>query len=562
VGGIRFSAYNARKKGFLTPGRYIAVMALARASMPALPAPAWRPSPIDWRRVLALAALAGVTLAPVALAYLRTPPGRVFTGYVVIARDAFVYQALWRSGWHGALAFHPLFSGEAQPGILIYSWYLWTGHLVGWLSGPWLYHAARLAAGLALLHALWTLVCVIHRRRLVRRWAMLLASLGGGIGVLLGTSARLGPIALRPTEVLVSGSGVADLTAMAPHLAWAAALLCWTFAACLSWARRPSLRLAIVALAAPLGLALIYPQLALLAVLTMTAFAVARRQARALAFAGLSAVAIAPYLGYLAWAEHRYPAAFNGVGATAQVPFHFDVGDPLGFLVLSHLTASGLILAALAARRLKGDLLLPAAWIVLMTAFMFLPGLRTVVGRSYLASSIPFGILAAAGLPPVLRRLPAGPWRRRTLLLTLAVSSLFGAFSLAQPYAIAAFRLDPNAEYELTSEAQLLSWLAPRSRAQDLALTTYLDGVFVPAQTNARVYVGHPDQTIDAGKKALESLAFMTTWDSARRDAFLKSQGIDYVLAPDAAALARLSPDPKLRLVRRAGDQALFQVRD
>src|SRR5207249_11571014 len=132
-----------------------------------------------------------------------------------------------------------------------------------------------------------------------------------------------------------------------------------------------------------------------------------------LALAGLAAAAAAPCLVCLAWAGHRAPAAFVGVGATAQVPFHFDVGDPLGFLVFSHLVASGLILAAIAARRIRGDLLLPAAWILLMTAFMFLPGVRTVVGRSYLASSIPFGLLAAAGLLPLLRRLPAGAWRRR-----------------------------------------------------------------------------------------------------------------------------------------------------
>ena len=535
-------------------------MALARPSIRPLPAAAPLPGRTESRRALVLIGLAAITLGPIALAFLRTPPDRVFSGYVVIARDAFVYQALWRSGWQGAMAFHPLYSGETQPGILIYSSYLWTGRLVGWLSGPWLYHAVRLLACLALLHALRSLATALYRRGLVRRWAMILATLGGGVGVLLGTGSRLGPISLRPTEVLVSGTSVADLVAMAPHLAWAAALLCWTFAACLRWARRPRWSLALAGTAAPLGLALIYPQLSLLAVLAMLCWAIARRQARGMVFAGLAAAATAPYLVYLGWAEHRYPAAFEGVGATAQVPFHFDVGDPLGFLVLSHLVASGLILAAIAARRVRGDLLLPAAWILLMTAFMFLPGLRTVVGRSYLASSIPFGLLAAAGLPPVLRRLPAGAWRRRGLLLTLAASSLFGVFSLAQPYTIAAFRADPNAEYERRGEAQLLSWLAPRSRPQDLVLTTYLDGIFVPAQTNARAYVGHPDQTADVRAKGAQALAFMTGWDAVRRDAFLDSGGIDYVLAADAASRARLSADPRLRLVQRAGDEGLYQV--
>ena len=535
-------------------------MAVARQAIRRPPEEAPAPGETGRARVLALAGLGLLTAAPVGVAFLRTPPAHAFTGYVVIARDAFVYQALWRAGWHGAFAFHPLYSGEPQPGILIYAWYLWTGHLVGFLSGPWLYHAARLGAGLAMLSALWSLISALYPGWIRQRWAMIFAALGGGVGLFLGTSAHLGPIALRPTEMLVSGTSVADLVAMAPHLAWAAALLCWTFSACLRWARTPRPRLAIVGAAAPLGLALIYPQLALLAIATMLVWATVRRRRRGLVFTGLAATAAAPYLAYLLWAEHRYPSAFVGVGATAQVPFHFDVGDPLGFLVLSHLLASGLILLALRAGRIRGDLLLPAAWIVVVTAFMFLPGVRTVVGRSYLASSIPFGILAAAGLPAWLRRLPAGAWRRRGLLLTLAASSLFGVFSLVQPYAVAGFRLDPNAEYERSGEASLLGWLAPRSGPQDLVLTTYLDGIFVPAQTNARAYVGHPDQTVDLGAKAERALAFFEEWDAARRDAFLEENRIDYVLAADAATAARLEGDPHLRRVQDAGGEALFRV--
>src|SRR5438552_13000011 len=109
-GGIRFRAYNAREKGFLTPGRYMAVMALARPSNPPLEAAAPLTGRVRPGRALVLAALAAITVSPIGLAFLRTPADRVFSGYVVIARDAFVYQALWRSGWQGAFAFHPLYS--------------------------------------------------------------------------------------------------------------------------------------------------------------------------------------------------------------------------------------------------------------------------------------------------------------------------------------------------------------------------------------------------------------------------------------------------------------------
>jgi hypothetical protein len=389
---------------------------------------------------------------------------------------------------------------------------------------------------------------------------MILATLGGGVGVLLGTGLHLGPVGLHPTEALVSGTSVADVMAMAPHLAWAGALLCWTFTACLRWTRNPRASLYVSGLGAAIGLELIYPQLCVLALSTIVAWAVLRRRRRGLLFAGGAAIVTAPYLIYLAWAQSHMPAAFIGVGATAQVPFHFDVGDPIGFVVLSHLVASALIVVAALSRRIRGDLLLPAAWIVIMTAFMFIPVMRSVVGRSYLISSVPFGIVAAAGLVPLLRPIRRGGGRRRVLALVLASSSLFGLVSLVQPFGIALGRLDPVAEYERSGEAGLLRWLAPQSSPRDLVLTTYLDGVFVPAQTNARAYVGHPDQTVDVAAKAALALAYFRQWDSAQRDAFLDANRIDYVLAGDPSSVERLRSDPRLQLAHQDGGEALFRV--
>ncbi|HYM49771.1 MAG TPA: hypothetical protein VET65_04280 [Candidatus Limnocylindrales bacterium] len=537
-------------------------MALARQAISREPEPS-RPiaRPAAIRRAWGLTLLLAVTMAPVGIALARTPAGHVFTGYVVIARDAFVYQALWRAGWHGAWLFHPLYSGEPEPGILIYAWYLWSGHGLGWLPGPLLYHGARMGAIIVAIAGIWKLTGVLYHPVLLRRWAFVLAVFGGGIGLLLGHAAHLGPIALRPTEVLVSGTSVADAIAMAPHVPLAAALLCGVFVACLRFARDGVRRRLVLGAVMALGLELIYPQLYALAVATILGWAVVRRPRHAATFLAVIIAAGAPYLAYLGLAQHADPSAFIGVGATAQVPFHFDVGDPIGFLLLSHLVASGLIGVALYTRRIRGDLALPAAWIVVMTGFMFLPGFRTVVGRSYLVSSIPFGLLAAAGLLSLARRLRPGAGRRRTVMLALAFSSLFGVFSLIQPYAIALFRLDPNAEYERRGEAALLDWLQPRSNPADLVLTTYLDGIFVPAQSNARVYAGHPDQTVDVGAKAGLAQAFFQQWDMQQRDAFVVNNGIDYVLAGDARASARLGQDARLQVVAASGGETLYRVK-
>jgi hypothetical protein len=440
------------------------------------------------------------------------------------------------------------------PGILLYPWYLWPAHLVGWAGGPWLYHLARLVAAAALLATIFSLTRELFRPRLLRRWAFVLCALGGGIGALLPRDVPIGPLTTHATEMSSPGSSAADLISMAPHLPWALALMCWTMVVALRLRHHGDRRLVASGVLAVLGLQLIYPQLALLAVATIGAWAVLRHQPRAVWFAVGSGLIQLPYLGYLLWIWQTTPDALRVIRPA------LDVGDPFGFLVLSHLVATVLILVAIVSRRLRGDLLLPALWIAGMTIFMFAPGISGTLGRSFMASSVPFGLCAAPGLLVLVRRLRSVRWRRRMLAVTLAASSFYGIFSLAQPYWIAAFRLDPNAEYESQAEAALLARLAPHVSARDVVLTTYLDGIFVPAQTDARAFNGHPEMTIDARRKSNEALAYFNSWSAARRADFVRANGIDYVLTTDPTFAQRLQADPGLRLIDRADAAALFQV--
>src|SRR2546421_6155177 len=125
----------------------------------ALARPQWEPAPGEprtgrrsyrWRwTALFTAVLCALTVPPILLAALRAPAGSVFSGYLVIARDAFVYQSMGAAGWHGAWLFHPAYTSEWLPGILLYPWYLWPAHLVGGASGPWPYHPSRPGAAAA-----------------------------------------------------------------------------------------------------------------------------------------------------------------------------------------------------------------------------------------------------------------------------------------------------------------------------------------------------------------------------------------------------------------------------
>jgi hypothetical protein len=82
----------------------------------------------------------------------------------------------------------------------------------------------------------------------------------------------------------------------------------------------------------------------------------------------------------------------------------------------------------------------------------------------------------------------------------------------------------------------------------------------VPVDTDARAFAGHPDMTIDAGRKSSEALRFFSSSNPAERRDFLRSSGVDYVLVTNPDFVRSLEPDPNLVLLARADGGALFKV--
>src|SRR5256885_1562733 len=131
------------------------------------------------------------------------------------------------------------------------------------------------------------------------RRPFVLCVLAGGIGPVLPRAIHLGPLTTHATEMSSPGSGVADLVSMAPHLPLALALFCWTMVVALRLRHRPDPRLVASGVLAVVGLQLIYPQLALLALVTIAGWALLRHQPRAVAFVLPAALVQLPYLAYL-----------------------------------------------------------------------------------------------------------------------------------------------------------------------------------------------------------------------------------------------------------------------
>ena len=93
-----------------------------------------------------------------------------------------------------------------------------------------------------------------------------------------------------------------------------------------------------------------------------------------------------------------------------------------------------------------------------------------------------------------------------------------------------ALRWRPEAIYRRQGEVQALDWLAQRAEPDDVALSAYETGNYLPVRVHARVFVGHGPETVDYGeKRRLMHRFFDPATDHAWRQRLLREYSVDYV---------------------------------
>jgi uncharacterized membrane protein len=129
-----------------------------------------------------------------------------------------------------------------------------------------------------------------------------------------------------------------------------------------------------------------------------------------------------------------------------------------------------------------------------------------------------------------------------------------GAWMFAQPVPM----------FRDAAEIAALDWLAGRTLPDDVILTAYETGTYLPVRAMARVFLGHGLETVDAdAKEQLVARFFEATTDDAWRRKLLTRHGVDYVFwGPVERALGIFDPyaAPYLRRVYEAERYAIFEV--
>jgi hypothetical protein len=495
-----------------------------------------------------------ITSLPYLWAAQQADPDWVFSGLIYGVEDGHSYIAKMLRGAQGDWLFRSPYSTSEQGGALLYLPYL----LLGKLFGPGAtygqlviaFHVFRLLAILVLCWALYDFFSLFLKEEASRRWGLLLATLGGGLGWLLligGQSTWLGSFPLEFFSPETFGFlAVFGL----PHLVLARALLLWGLLAYLRplaspWWRTALLWLALAlthVLSAGLGLLLIGLHWLLqrfgLRDIDVEEQVATRQAGAALLGAGLP-LAVGAYQ-LLTDSYLRGWAAQNLI--TSPSFWHYL----LAFSIPLALSAWGWRYLWTANARRASFLLL---WLLLLPILLYLPfGLQRRFAEGFWIALL---VLALAAFEA--RGGLSAAWRRVTLLLLPSTLVLL----------ISAFRVTATPRPPLflpRDEVAAFEALREEIQEGDVLLSAYETGNVLPAWAPVRVVIGHGSETVDLQEVRSRVEAYYRGADDG---ALLADQGVDYVFwGPAERSLGGrdLSQDPALSLVVSEGQFAIYRV--
>ncbi len=496
---------------------------------------------------------------PYWLAYtVPAPASRVFGGVLVNPVDGNSYFAKMREGWRGDWLFTLPYTTQPGPGVFIYTYYLFLGHLARWTGASieLVYHTARFFSGAFLLLTAYHFISRFFDSFRERLAVWLLFALGSGLG---WVAALFGGF----TSDLWVAEAIPFLSVLtSSHFCLSSALMLWIFEWTLPGLAKgegsPSpllLQMTLVGLAT-LALAQLQPLALLMIGLVLGTLmlwhffadglgAVSPRSRRyplghglwpslrrrffpkgrfsvtdaailpACIF-GLSAV---PWLIYDALVMGTQPmlAGWNAQNLTPSPPAWDALiagGMPLLLAVLG---------GVVAARRRSPLDLIPLAWLSLNILALYAP--FSLQRRLSLGIWTPIVLLAAVGFREVIAPRLAVRWQSLLMMLVILLSSLSNL--LVYVATLGGIQKRDPAIFLTSDEVQAFDWLAKETPSGAIVLAAPKTGLFIPAHTDARVIYGHPFETVEAQahKQAIED--FFTGHLSP--ESFFALYPVDYI---------------------------------
>lgn len=155
-----------------------------------------------WVFVFALIVMS-LTLIPYLLGFANQGEGWMFSGFILGIEDANIYTSVMQSGAEGEWLYISDYTIYPQEGLLVLFPYILLGKLLpptaSHTAFAALFHTFRFAAGLVMVWGTYQFITAFIQEVRLRRWALAVSTLGGGLGwllILLGMEDWLGDVPL------------------------------------------------------------------------------------------------------------------------------------------------------------------------------------------------------------------------------------------------------------------------------------------------------------------------------------------------------------------------------
>lgn len=452
--------------------------------------------------------IAALTTLPYLVGWAAAGDDWVFNGFTIGAEDGNAYLGKMRIGARGEWEFYLFYSPEKTDSAFgLYLPYIAAGHLVGLFvneNTPELANALAIAfqvfrifASVVLVLAIYAFVAEFIRAPQTRWLALILSTLGAGLGWLLVLTGQGKLLGTQPVEFYIP-EGFSFLVIFAlPHVAVARAAI--LFGLIFLFRSLDNQRWQEAALAGILwnlvGLMVTFYLPVIYAVLGAWGVALwVKKRQFPLQFAllgGLAAALTAPLFLYNIWLFSANDA-FARWSSQNYLPSPHPIHYLFGYGLLAVLAVAG---GRWAWKKGTEKHLLLISWVLLVPILVYLP--INVQRRLLEAFFIPLVILAVVGLKLVARH--TKPFKRAQLVVLVA---LLPSMLLLWVGSIFTLTTPDFPAFHPRAETNAMDWLAKYAEADSVVMGAFDTGNYLPARTNLRPFLGHGPETLDSDDKS------------------------------------------------------------
>lgn len=510
---------------------------------------------------------------PYLLGYSTTPAGSFYTGLLINVEDA-NYITIIQRGSEGAWSHSLRFTSEPDAPAFLYVFYLAWGHVAGSLhiEATMMWHIARIVMSFVTFMVAFGFVRVFVRTRGARIVAWLLAILGAGFDWFALPGEVLGATSATPVDLKMADAHLFSAALTFPHYLGSIVLLMLLFWCAVrllapeeDLSRGKLIWYLVGGALANIGVVLVYPFFVILScgvlgmyvfILMLGARKVLWRESLVVAALIVPVIPLGVYYAVTLVSSDLVRVWSAQSQTLSPNLIHY------GLTFAPYLILAGFSLWR-AARHGSGPQFSPKrrvllwAWVVVAAMLVYAP--LGAQRRFLQGAQIPLAILATFGwFEVVLPRVTQARWFQALaqkpnysaeglvrllsvcLILVAAPSSVYQWLSavaettIVQPYPI----------FRPVGEVAAMDWLRGAARPDDVVLSSYFSGSYLPYRSGARVYLGHYYETIHFQEKQEKVDEFFDArTDDAARVRFLSENQIRFVFYGKAEeALGKFEP--------------------